>query len=66
MENEQELHCQTISMGTFFDVIKKEVLEIFFLVWKNVQTLKIILTGLSVVFSLGNQAFNFTQKLAVW
>ena len=28
MENEQELYCQTISMGKFFDVNKKEVLEI--------------------------------------
>ena len=27
-ENEQELCCQTISMGKFFDVNKKEVLEI--------------------------------------
>ena len=27
MENEQELYCQTISMGKFFDVNKKEVLE---------------------------------------
>ena len=28
MENEQELYCQTISMSKFFDVNKKEVLEI--------------------------------------
>ena len=28
MENEQELYCQTISMGKFFDLNKKEVLEI--------------------------------------
>ena len=28
MENEQELYSQTISMGKFFDVNKKEVLEI--------------------------------------
>ena len=27
-ENEQELYGQTISMGKFFDVNKKEVLEI--------------------------------------
>ena len=28
MENEQELYCQTIFMGKFFDVNKKEDLEI--------------------------------------
>ena len=28
LENEQELYCQTISMGKLFDVNKKEVLEI--------------------------------------
>ena len=50
-ENEQELYCQTISMGKIFDVDKKEVLEIskfglespwkvlVFLVWKSVRTL---------------------------
>ena len=27
-ENEEELYCQTISMGKFIDVNKKEVLEI--------------------------------------
>ena len=27
LENEEELYCQTISMGKFIDVNKKEVLE---------------------------------------
>ena len=38
-ENEEELYCQTISMGKFIDVNKKEVLEISkFGPWKSLKS----------------------------
>ena len=37
-EHEQELYCQTFSVGKFFDVNKKEVLEIsIFVLWKSLN-----------------------------